>query len=263
MSIPDHPVSPGTTTLPGLATYGEPPAAFLGTFRTGAILAETFSVYAANFFAFLMITGVVLAPIYALMLAAVLRLDAETSTSVTGCLWLVNLLVTPIATAAIVFGVVQQMRGRDTSVGECLRVGLSQLGRVLGTAILQGIAILGGTLLCLVPGIIVAVMYAVAVPAAVEERLGARDALERSSMLTKGFRWEVFFVSLALQVLAYGLGLLVGFLPITATTGQLLVQALQDLLFTSLSATAAAVMYYRLRSVKESVDVEQIASVFD
>jgi hypothetical protein len=29
-----------------------------------------------------------------------------------------------------------------------------------------------------------------------------------------------------------------------------------------LTATATAVMYYRLRSIKESIDVDQIASVF-
>jgi hypothetical protein len=38
---------------------------------------------------------------------------------------------------------------------------------------------------------------------------------------------------------------------------------LASILTTSLAATAAAVMYYRLRSVKESVDFDQISSVFD
>jgi hypothetical protein len=38
---------------------------------------------------------------------------------------------------------------------------------------------------------------------------------------------------------------------------------LKDLLVVGLSATASAVLYYRLRGIKESIDVDQIASVFE
>jgi hypothetical protein len=38
---------------------------------------------------------------------------------------------------------------------------------------------------------------------------------------------------------------------------------LMAIVTTGLGGTAAAVMYYRLRSVKESLDLDQIASVFD
>ncbi len=40
-------------------------------------------------------------------------------------------------------------------------------------------------------------------------------------------------------------------------------QTLANIVVTALRATASAVAYYRLRSVKESVDVAGIASVFD
>jgi hypothetical protein len=42
----------------------------------------------------------------------------------------------------------------------------------------------------------------------------------------------------------------------------LLAMGTTTVLSTGLSATATAVMYYRLRSIKESIDVDQIASVF-
>ena len=42
----------------------------------------------------------------------------------------------------------------------------------------------------------------------------------------------------------------------------LMASSLVGVLTTGLLATGSAVMYYRLRSVKESVDVDQISSVF-
>jgi hypothetical protein len=45
-------------------------------------------------------------------------------------------------------------------------------------------------------------------------------------------------------------------------TLKLLLSGVTDLLTVGLSATGLAVMYYRLRSLKESVDVDQISSVF-
>jgi len=41
------------------------------------------------------------------------------------------------------------------------------------------------------------------------------------------------------------------------------IETLGGLLMLGLSATVSAVIYYRLRSFNESIDVDQIASVFD
>jgi hypothetical protein len=180
---------------------------------------------------------------------------------------LLRLLCAPMAIAAVTFGVFQQMRGRDTSILECLRIGLTHLVPVLGVAIVQGFATVLGVIFCIIPGLVVETMCAVAVPVAVEERGGVFASLGRSSELTAGYRWPVFGVLLLLHLLGFALdralgGLIQASLGATPALATLVREGI-GVIVGGLSATTAAVMYYRLRSVQESIGVESMASVFD
>jgi uncharacterized membrane protein len=233
-------------------------------FTVGEVLGETFSIFFSSPVPIL-VSAVVLVPLSGLSLALISSLEGRQE-----LLWMVgilnlvdSLIVTPIATGAVVYTVFQRMRGRNPDVGESLRIGLSMLGSVLLVAILQGLAILVGFVLCIIPGIIFGVMYTVAVPVAIEERPGASQAMTRSAELTDGHRWDVFFVLAGLFLLAAGLGVVVGLATFLNKAVEIGLTLVVEVLATGLSATAYTVMYYRLRSVKESLDVDQIASVFD
>lgn len=233
-------------------------------FTVGEVLSETISIFFSSPVP-LLVAAVVLVPLSGASLALVSALEGRED-----LVWLVALLnfidslvVTPIATGAVVYTVFQRMRGRNPDVGESLRVGLSQLFPVLGVAILQGLAIAVGFVLCIIPGILFAVMYSVAVPVAIEERPGVGASMSRSSDLTDGHRRDVFFVLAVLILLSIGLELIVGASSALGSTVQSGLTLVFVVLATGLTATAYTVMYYRLRSVKESLDVDQIASVFD
>jgi hypothetical protein len=245
-------------------TFGVPAQpAFRGTFEVGKVLGETFSTYFANFIPFVLLTALALSPVYMLQ-AYIAAAGKESLMAAFSGLVLVfaSVLCPQIATAAITYGVFQQMRGKDTSISDCLSRGLSSLFPVLMLALVQGIIIGIGILLCVVPGIIAMVRWAVSVPAAVEERQGVSGAMDRSTYLTDGFRWDIFGVLFVLGVLSVGSTLVVMMVAGNGETLLLVASGLKDLLTVGLSATASAVMYYRLRSVKESIDVDQIASVF-
>lgn len=241
-------------------------------FSTGEVLGETFSVFFSSSVP-LVITAIIMVPFSLLSLFVIRSVgDPQTAKIVERLMNLIqNLGVTPLATAAIVYAVFQRMRGRHVEVGDSIRVGFSKLGRVVFVAILQGLAIVVGTLLCIIPGIVFAIMLAVAVPVAVEEQevagAGVSSALSRSSELTEGHRWSIFFVYACLILLGVAAGLAVGIVVGLLTQGNDLALELAAIPFVvvanGLSATASTVMYYRLRSVKESLDVDQIASVFD
>jgi hypothetical protein len=175
-------------------------------------------------------------------------------------------LLAPIATAGLVYGVFQQMRGGSPSLGTCLSIGFSALLPVLGLAIVQGFLVGCATCFFIIPGLMLTVRWVVAVPAAVEERPGIGEALNRSTYLTEGYRWEIFGVLAVLWFLYVGLiaVLTVAFGGESAAQsgGFMLVTSLLEILTTGIAATAYSVMYYRLRSIKESIDVDQIASVF-
>jgi hypothetical protein len=259
----------GGGTVYGGTVYGPGPAPVTaavpvqGPFEIGKILSETFAVYFANFIPFVLLTGLALSPLYLLQAYVTGAGEGSTLAAVSAIpLMFAAILCPQIATAAITYGVFQQMRGRETSIGDCLRRGLSSLGPVLGLAILQAFGIGFGLIACVVPGILLMVRWAVCIPAAVEERPGVGGALDRSTYLTEGYRGQIFGVLFVLGVLNIGSLMVV----VMATGGdqvlQLVLSGIKDLLTVGLSATAASVMYYRLRSAKESIDVDQISSVF-
>lgn len=230
----------------------------------GEVLGETFSIF-FNSPVPLLVTAVVLVPLSGLTLA--LSSALEESQELARLVVLLNavdfLVVTPITTGAVVYTVFQRMRGRSPAVGESLRVGVSQLLPVLGVAILQGLVMILGFLLCIIPGILFAVMYTVAVPVAIEEKPGVGRSMSRSADLTDGHRSDVFYVLAVLFLLGIGLEAVVAAAVFLNDAVEIGLTLVVKVLATGLSATAYTVIYYRLRSVKESLDVDQIASVFD
>jgi hypothetical protein len=249
---------PAASAVPAFSSF----PVFHGTFEVGKVLSETFSIYFSNFIPFLLLSALVSLPLFGLA-AYISSLEKGSQEAI--ILFFLSLLLQPlmsqVAAAGITYGVYQQMRGNDPSLPDCLGVGFSRLVPVVIVAFLTFLATLAGAVLCVVPGLLIALRLAVVVPVTVEERPGISDAMRRSSYLTEGFRGQVFGVLFVLGIIQQGLTR-VAISTVKDLSSLLMVSALVGVLTTGLMATGAAVMYYRLRSVKESVDVDQISSVF-
>lgn len=95
--------------------------------------------------------------------------------------------------------------------------------KFVGASLLAGIAIFVGFLLLIVPGIIVAILFAFVAYVVIEEGKGPIDALKRSIELTRGSRFKLFQLGLAalfvnlLGLLALVVGLFVT-VPLTFLT---------------------------------------------
>jgi hypothetical protein len=180
---------------------------------------------------------------------------------------IVDLVVGQIVTVTLVYGALQALRGRTVSIGECFSQGMRRLGSALGVALLSGIGIALGMVLLVVPGLILATMWAVAVPVAVIEERSSTAALNRSQELTSGRRWRVFFAYLvSLLIMIVGGAVIEGIIELVAgegstesTVGIWVFSALVQ----AFTATLVATLYYFLRREKEGVDIDQIAAVFD
>jgi hypothetical protein len=180
---------------------------------------------------------------------------------------IVDLVVGQIVTVTLVYGTVQALRGRQVSIGECMSEGLKRLGAALGVAILSGLGIVFGMLLLVVPGLILAAMWAVAVPVATIEGLGVMASLSRSSALTAQRRWRVvgaYAVATFVMVVA---GAVVGAVAATVAGADSPLFTILVWLITAVgqafTACVVATLYYFLRREKEGVDINQIAAVFD
>ena len=234
----------------------------INEYRVGDVLNKSLSVLLANFIPFMIITTAVNLP--SIVFAIYTGQNPEESDN--PILFLLQGFLRPIATGAITFGVFQQLRGKHSSMGECVSVGFSRLFPVMFVAIVTAIAIFLGILLLIVPGLILTCMLFVAVPSAVVEKNGVRGALARSRELTRGSRLNIFWVVLLLGLIEGGFSAIFNQgLPALGASREitLLMTFLFQFMISSWQSTAAAMSYYYLRSMKESVDVDEIAAVFD
>jgi hypothetical protein len=245
-------------------------------FRVGRVLATAWSVYMKNFVPFSTVALVLLLPLLFVQLFLVPdpsadlseeEIYAATRTSIAlGAIYAVlSMLLTQLVTATLVYGTIQEMRHHSTSTGEALTRGLQLALPVLGVVIVASIAVGVGALLLVVPGIILFVMFWVAIPVAVVERPGVIASLKRSAFLTKGNRWRIFglVVVLWLIFVLISMAISLAFAAAEAWRVYPYIDYVLTVFLTAVFAVVSAVGYHDLRLLKDGVDVETIAAVFD
>ncbi len=171
-----------------------------------------------------------------------------------------------ILQAAIAYAVYRSLSGESTTAGEAFSKGMKRFLPVLGASILIGIMAGIGYMLLVVPGLIITCIFIVSVPACAVEHTGAIDSLRRSAILTKGNRWTIFVLLLALYAIIAIISLvLVTVLMSLTESGILLILLINAIVLfpTAFQSVMTAVIYYTLREVKEGVSVESLANVFD
>jgi hypothetical protein len=180
--------------------------------------------------------------------------------------YLLTFIMAPLTSGALAFAVYQHLRGKHASVADCIGVALRRFFPLLGVAVCSGLFIGLGAVLLIIPGIIFATMVYVASPACVVEKEGVFASMQRSRDLTSGYRWRIFVVMLGVNLLVLvawfvvRLGAMAGTAPWPVIAGcDVFLQTIQM----AWNGSAAALAYYHLRSIKDSVDVEDVAAVFD
>jgi hypothetical protein len=183
-----------------------------------------------------------------------------------------------VAVGAVTHGAIISFNGGKAELGDCLSTGIGRMLPLFLLGLVTSLAITFASLLLIVPGIIVAVMVVVAVPAMVVERLGVFGSMSRSADLTKGNRWTIFFLGLICIVIViailFGVGVLVGGLGGAgeAVDSAFLMQGslfmivfvvLANVLSMIISSTGIASLYYELRTSKEGATSAELAKVFD
>lgn len=251
-----------------------------GALDIGRVIQELFAVLGRNFVSFgllaLILTGIPAAVIYAIQGSVLVSGDP---TQVLGprfswsiLLGVASALFGVILQTTIIYGTVSDLNNRPVSVAESLSAGLRVFLPVIGLAILLGLGVGLASILLLVPGIMLAIAWCVAIPAYVVEQTGVMNAFGRSAELTRGNRWRIFglfviyFVAVVIIELVLGLfSRATGF----AMVGRLSILTL--LIFAPLiqmasaliASTGAAVLYVELRRLRDGVGPEGLAAIFD
>lgn len=223
-------------------------------FTIGEVFNRTFAVLKQNPLIFFGLTLAAVIP--GILLSMLVPVVGDILTTV------LSLLVE----AAIAIAVFQVLRGTKPSFGGSLSRGLSNLVAVFVAALLTGLGIALGTLLLVIPGIILSCIWVVTIPACAVEQLGAIDSIKRSTELTKGYRMTIF-----LCLLIFGVGmfatslllvLLIGLMP-TLIVVWVIVAILLSALLQAVASVMGSIIYYNLRALKEGVTLDSLAQVFE
>jgi uncharacterized membrane protein len=189
----------------------------------------------------------------------------------------VSVLCSMLVQATLVRVTVAYARDEQVSIAACLGASLSKILPLLGLTILMTIALAVATLLLIVPGIILYIMWCVATPVLVAENAGIFEALGRSGELTKGNRWRIFGLFLLLVIMLWIFAAIIGVVFVTTglVTGAaaalasgalpityMIVNAVSNTLMTAVFGTLVARLYVDLRMANEGPMTDALADVF-
>jgi hypothetical protein len=251
---------PGGTALPRRLGIGE-------------ILSTALQLYRRHWRTLLAIAAVVVVPVTLIqyLVGDLVRTQGETTRNgvVETATWsvgiaglvaaLAGILMYLVLTGAITRAVAAEVAGQDPSVEQSYRFGFHRLGSVLLVSVLVGLAIVGGLVLLIIPGIYIGIRLCVSIEALVVEGRRGTEAMGRSWGLVGGHWWHAF------GTVVVG-GLLTGIVNavITAPFGntswfvQAVAAAVATVVTLPYSALVGVLLYLDLRARKESLTMEAL-----
>ena len=256
----------------------------------GQILDRTFRLYKQNFARFLAIVAIIHVPCNLLMTLFALffspqfgpgRSAPPTNEELVGIfaasiMFLVVAVVFAIIAAqlsqgALTSSVSGSYLGNDVTVGQAYRRAWPRLISLIAAAVLVSLAVGIGSLLCIVPGVILALWFALTIPVIIVEGKPAVRAMSRSRQLVSGNLGRTFglglvmfliaaVISSTLSVLGLGASMLVPQSNLMAR--QIIQQVFQlvgGVIVGPLAPIAYILLYYDLRIRKEAFDLAMLA----
>jgi hypothetical protein len=143
---------------------------------------------------------------------------------------------------------------RDSSVGELVGSAAPVILPLIGAGLLAGIGIVVGLALLVVPGLFLMTIWAVIAPVIVVERSGVLAAFGRSRELVRGSGWQVFGVIISVFLIVFVARLVLQSIAVGIDDSvgvRIAFDVIASTLTAPIAALVAAVIYFRLRAIKE------------
>jgi hypothetical protein len=171
---------------------------------------------------------------------------------------LINFLVVyPVTNAAVISAVANLYLGRPVTAMDAIRHGFRRLLPLLGTSILMYLAIFGGMLLLIIPGILFALWFGLSQHVVVIEGIAGPAALGRSKKLVRPHLGTFLVLGIILFVIFAALQLGAAFVPQRHL--QLVATALLTAVATIVGTAAGVVFYFSCRCAEENFDLHYLA----
>jgi MFS family permease len=241
----------------------------------GEILSTAFEIYKANAQSLLMIVAIVVVPltfISAFIGGVIFAPDTDPITGLDdrafGAAILVGLvaliitvIINAVLQAAIMRGAAHGSIGDPVDIDASYKWGFARFGSVLLISILVGLAVFGGFLLLIIPGIIFLVMFSVSIPALVVENLRGTDAMSRSWNLVKGNFWHALGLIIVAGIITAVVGGIVGAIGSAISDNWFVVwifQAIAQIITAPFTALVTVLLYLDLRARREALTADAL-----
>jgi hypothetical protein len=158
--------------------------------NTGELVGAVFRLYRDHFLSLIKIIAVLAIPLVVaqyFLLSSFGSPDAEIISALSSA------VAESLLSGALIYAVMIFLRtGSFPALADSYRWGFKRWGRVILCSVLFKLIVIAGTVALIIPGIIFSLMFALVIPIAVVERLPAKQTFDRSSSLTKNYRWQIF-----------------------------------------------------------------------
>jgi hypothetical protein len=190
------------------------------------------------------LTEILLSPVALLLAGDVLLTQGPLFYALAVLLHLVGLLLLVVAVAAVIHSL-----HHHTDVEASYHAGAAVFFPFIWLAILMGIALLGGTVMLVIPGIFLAVAFAFSNFVLVLEGKRGSQALVKSRAYAKGYWWAIFGRIILLSLCMFAVYLVIG-LPFGILFGQAGTNFISTLLLLVIAPFSLAYYYTIYKNLK-------------
>jgi hypothetical protein len=165
--------------------------------------------------------------------------------------------IAPITNAAVIYAISGAYLEKPISVGGSIKRAFQRILPLVWTWILVGLAIMGGMILCLVPGILAAFWFSLATQVVVVEGVSGFAAMKRSKQLMTGNIGNIFLLGLLLGIINAGITFGAGLIPQPHV--RVVVISVVTAVLTIFASAAFVAFYFSCRCKHEQFDLALLA----
>ncbi len=166
-------------------------------------------------------------------------------------------IIAPITNAAIVYAISNAYLEKPISVGGSVKQAFRRVLPLIWTWFLVGLAIMGGMILCVVPGILASFWFSLATQVVVIEGAAGLAAMKRSKQLMAGNIGNFFVLGLLIGIINAGAGFGAGLIPQPHV--RVLVVSVVTAVLTIFGSAAFVAFYFSCRCKHEQFDLSLLA----
>ena len=272
---PTPPPPPPPPPMMGGPQGGIPPKTL------GEILSAAFNIYKANASKLVVIVAVVVVPLsfVSALVSGVALAPGKTTVTILGqptevvdtrgaltVLFVaaigaaISVIIWAVLEAAIIRAAAEATIGDPVDPEASYRYGFRRLGSVILVSLLVGLAVLGGLILLVIPGLIFAVFLSVAIPALIVENRRGTDAMGRSWNLVKGHFWHAVGVIVVAGLITGVIDGIISSIGGHAWFIRWIFTAIATVVTAPYSALVLVLLYLDLRARSESLSAQTLRS---